>query len=65
MKKSLPFVVIAALGFTGCSVADQAQNTDDDAAAGSVTIMTHDSFNVDEELVAAFEEETGYGDHHR
>lgn len=60
MKKSLPFVVIAALGFTGCSVADQAQNTDDDAAAGSVTIMTHDSFNVDEELVAAFEEETGY-----
>src|SRR5699024_5383821 len=27
---------------------------------GSVTIMTHDSFNVPEELVAAFEEETGY-----
>lgn len=59
MKKSLPLLVIAALGFTGCSVADQAQNADDDAA-GSVTIMTHDSFNVPEELVTAFEEESGY-----
>ena len=59
MKKSLPLLVIAALGLAGCSVADQAQNTDDDAA-GSVTIMTHDSFNVPEELVTAFEEDTGY-----
>ncbi|GAA4118004.1 thiamine ABC transporter substrate-binding protein [Enteractinococcus coprophilus] len=59
MKKSLPFIVAVALGLTGCSVADQAQNTDD-GAAGSVTIMTHDSFNVPEELVAAFEEDTGY-----
>lgn len=60
MKKSLPFLVVAALGLTGCSVADQtAENTNDDGA-GSVTIMTHDSFNVPEELVTAFEEETGY-----
>ena len=59
MKKSLPIVVVAALGLAGCSVADQAGNTDDDGA-GSVTIMTHDSFNVPEELVAAFEEESGY-----
>src|SRR5699024_6663986 len=59
MKKSLPLLVLAALGLAGCSVADQAQNADDDAA-GSVTIMTHDSFNVPEELVTAFEEESGY-----
>lgn len=59
MKKSVPFVLAAALGLAGCSVADQAANTDDDAA-GSVTIMTHDSFNVPEELVTAFEEESGY-----
>ncbi len=59
MKKALPVVVAAALGLAGCSVADQAANPDDDAA-GAITIMTHDSFNVPEELVAAFEEESGY-----
>ncbi len=57
--KKLPFVVVAALGLAGCSVADQAPDTNDDTAA-SVTIMTHDSFNVPEELVTAFEEDTGY-----
>lgn len=59
MKKSLPVLVIAALGLAGCSVADQAQNTADDAGT-PVTIMTHDSFNVPEELVTAFEEKSGY-----
>jgi len=59
LKKSFPVLVAAALGLAGCSVADQAPDTDEDAAA-SITIMTHDSFNVPEELVAAFEEDTGY-----
>ena len=59
MKKSFPLLTIAALGLAGCSVADQAPDANDDAEA-SVTIMTHDSFNVPEELVTAFEEETGY-----
>ena len=59
MKKALPVTVAAVLGLAGCSVADQAPDADDDAQA-SVTIMTHDSFNVPEELVTAFEEESGY-----
>lgn len=59
MKKSFPLLTIAALGLAGCSVADQAPDANDDTEA-SVTIMTHDSFNVPEELVTAFEEETGY-----
>lgn len=60
MKKSLPFLVAAALGLAGCSVADQAPDTNGDDAEAAVTIMTHDSFNVDEDLVSAFEEDTGY-----
>ena len=60
MKKSLPLFVVAALGLAGCSVADQASDNNDDDAEASVTIMTHDSFNVPEELVTAFEEDTGY-----
>ena len=59
MKKVLPLTLAAVLGLAGCSVADQAPDADDDAQA-SVTIMTHDSFNVPEELVTAFEEDTGY-----
>lgn len=58
MNKTLPLIAVA-LGLTGCSVADQAPDTAEETTP-SVTIMTHDSFNVDEELVAAFEEDSGY-----
>lgn len=59
MKPSLPLLVAAALGLTGCSIADQAPDNAQEATP-SVTIMTHDSFNVPEELVTQFEEESGY-----
>lgn len=59
MKKSLPLLVAASLGLTGCSIADQAPDSAEETTP-SVTIMTHDSFNVPEELVTAFEEESGY-----
>lgn len=59
MKKISATLATAALALTGCSVADQTpQNTDD--AAQTVTIMTHDSFSMPEELVTSFEQETGY-----
>ncbi|MDN6410655.1 MAG: extracellular solute-binding protein, partial [Yaniella sp.] len=59
MKKSLPLLVASALALTGCSIADQAPDSAEESTP-TVTIMTHDSFNVPEELVAAFEEESGY-----
>src|SRR5699024_9378159 len=59
MKPSLPLLVAAALGLTGCSIADQAPDNAQEATP-SVTIMTHDSFNVPEDLVTQFEEESGY-----
>lgn len=59
MKKSLPLLVASALALAGCSIADQAPDSAEDSQP-TVTIMTHDSFNVPEELVAAFEEESGY-----
>lgn len=59
MKKSLPLLIAAGFGLAACSVADQAPDSTDDAAE-SVTIMTHDSFNVPEELVTAFEQDSGY-----
>lgn len=59
MKKTLPLLVASALAMTGCSIADQAPDSTEETQP-TVTIMTHDSFNVPEELVAAFEEESGY-----
>lgn len=59
MKNSLPLLVASALALTGCSIADQAPDSAEETKP-TVTIMTHDSFNVPEELVAAFEEESGY-----
>src|SRR5699024_4840678 len=59
MKPSLPLLVAAALGLTGCSIADQAPDNAQEATP-SVTIMTHDSFNVPEELVTPFDEESRY-----
>jgi thiamine transport system substrate-binding protein len=54
---------------TGTTTGDGEAETSDGPAAvpppetsdpGSVTLLTHDSFNVPEELVTAFEEESGY-----
>lgn len=59
MKRSTPLLAVAALGITGCSISDQAPDSAEETTP-SVTIMTHDSFNVPEELVTAFEEESGY-----
>src|SRR5699024_2976266 len=59
MKPSLPLLVTTTLRITGCSIADKAPDNDQEAKQ-SVTIMTHDSFNVPEELVTQFEEESGY-----
>lgn len=60
MKKFLPLLTASALGLlTGCSVADQAPDSAEETSP-TVTIMTHDSFNVPEELVAQFEEASGY-----
>src|SRR5699024_2348982 len=58
MKPSLPLLVAAALGLTGCSIADQAPDNAQEATP-SVTIMTHHAFNVPEELVTRCEEESG------
>jgi len=49
----------AALLASGCSLLD----TEDDGGAGgdtTVTLVTHESFAMPDELVASFEEETGY-----
>lgn len=59
MKKSLPLLVASALALTGCSIADQAPDSAEETQP-TVTIMTHDSFNVPDELIAAFEDESGY-----
>ncbi|NWN87588.1 MAG: thiamine ABC transporter substrate-binding protein [Micrococcaceae bacterium] len=59
MKKFVPALAATTLILTGCSVTDQAPDATDDASQ-TVTVMTHDSFNVPEELVTAFEEDTGY-----
>lgn len=73
-RGALAILGIAALALTGCSVADQSGAGDGTAPAttdgasgasgagtgGTVTVMTHDSFNITEEQIAAFEQESGY-----
>ncbi|NIH71174.1 thiamine ABC transporter substrate-binding protein [Auritidibacter ignavus] len=53
---------VVALVLSGCSAADQADNNggDNGDENQTVTMMTHDSFSVSEELLAQFEEESGY-----
>lgn len=56
---------VAALGacsLVGTDEGDDAAEGDDSTAGegGTVVLVTHDSFAVPDELVAAFEEETGY-----
>lgn len=41
MKKSIPLFIVATFGLAGCSVADQAPDTNDDNAEAPVTIMTY------------------------
>ncbi|MDR7328349.1 thiamine ABC transporter substrate-binding protein [Corynebacterium guangdongense] len=50
----------AALTLSGCSAADQQAGSGGQDADGTVTVLTHDSFTLDEEAQARFEEESGY-----
>lgn len=75
-RSALAALGIAALALTGCSVADQSGNGGGNSTAptatdgatgtsgagngGTVTVMTHDSFNITEEQIAQFEEQSGY-----
>ncbi len=57
-------VALAALT-AGCSLAGgdpepTASGPSGSDGGGSVTVVTHDSFSVPDELIAQFEEETGY-----
>ncbi len=53
-------VGLAAVALTGCSLAGDGGSADDDAtAAGTVVLITHDSFAMSEEVLAAFTQETG------
>lgn len=65
-RGALAALSVAALALTGCSVADQGGAGSGSAADGTssggtrtVTIMTHDSFELPEELIRRFEEESG------
>ena len=55
--------VLAALSVTAlaaCSTGGGTGTTTDDGAASVVRVVTHDSFNVSEELMAEFEESSGF-----
>lgn len=50
----------AAAALAGCSLASGGNGTAETSGGGKVTILTHDSFVISEELIAKFEQETGY-----
>jgi len=50
---------LALLALTACSGGDDAAGGDDASSGGTVTLVTHDSFAVSDEVLAAFEEESG------
>lgn len=56
----------AGVVLAGCSLGGSSESSPSGSAGGSadrpstVRVVTHDSFNLDEELLAAFEEESGY-----
>lgn len=54
-------VAVTALALAGCSAigADDDAAPTDDGGGGTVVLVTHDSFALSEELVAAFEADTG------
>ncbi|QYJ03710.1 thiamine ABC transporter substrate-binding protein [Nocardioides panacisoli] len=55
-------VALGALSLvaTGCSLSTEEGSASGESGGGEVVLVTHDSFNLPEELVAAFEEDTGY-----
>lgn len=54
-------IAAAALALTGCSAVDQIDSSGStESAGGTVTILTHDSFVITDEQIAAFEEQSGY-----
>ncbi|MDO5025323.1 MAG: thiamine ABC transporter substrate-binding protein [Trueperella sp.] len=55
MRKLLAIAAVSALALAGCSAADQKASGDN-----TITVLTHDSFNVPDELIKKFEGETGY-----
>lgn len=58
----LAALAAAALALTGCSVADQSGSASASGSAdkGTVTILTHDSFQISDAQIAAFTAQTGY-----
>ena len=62
-RGALAALSVAALALTGCSVADRGGSAAEGSASGgatTVTIMTHDSFALPDELIRRFEEESGH-----
>ncbi|SJM51270.1 thiamine ABC transporter substrate binding subunit [Gulosibacter sp. 10] len=53
-------ITAAALVMTGCSAVDQLSGGASTGEGGTVTILTHDSFVITDEQIAAFEEQSGY-----
>ncbi|RRJ85863.1 thiamine ABC transporter substrate-binding protein [Gulosibacter macacae] len=61
--RALAATAALGLALTGCSaIGQQAPSSTDSTGAsnGTVTILTHDSFNISEEQIAAFEAASGY-----
>ncbi|MGO1543028.1 MAG: thiamine ABC transporter substrate-binding protein [Gulosibacter sp.] len=54
-------IATATLVLTGCSAVDQLSEPNaSESAGGTVTILTHDSFVITDEQIAAFEDQSGY-----
>ena len=67
IRTALAAAAVLALSLAGCSAIDQAGGSNGTAtdtatggSKGTVTIITHDSFNITDEQIAAFEAESGY-----
>lgn len=65
MRRQIRFITAAAaaaLALTGCSISasPSTEATGTDGAGGTVTILTHDSFQITDEQIADFESKTGY-----
>ncbi|NLT26642.1 MAG: thiamine ABC transporter substrate-binding protein [Microbacteriaceae bacterium] len=65
IRAALAAAAVLALGLTGCSTIGQGGSSGagegtDGGAGGTVTIITHDSFAITDEQIAAFEAESGY-----
>jgi thiamine transport system substrate-binding protein len=61
-RGAVAVVGLTGLALAGCSVSGAGSGADDAASSGpgsTVTLVTHDSFAVDEDLLAAFEERSG------